>query len=75
MTDAELGRALGRLLLDAVERFSLKPSSPTLKAGLPLSSIGVGVLSRLARVALAWFPESLDPSLRGRRTTDPGSRL
>ena len=31
-------------------------------------------LSRLSRVAIARFRESLGPSLRGRRETDPGSQ-
>lgn len=44
------------------------------EAGLPLSPIEVDALSPLSRVAIARLPESLDPSLRGRRKTDPGSR-
>ena len=36
--------------------------------------IEVDSLSRLSRVAFARFRESLDPSLRGRRKTDPGSQ-
>ena len=76
MTDAGLERALGMLLLDAAfcERFFLNPSSATWEAGLPLSPIEVDALSRLPRVAIARFRESLDPSLRGRRKTDPGSQ-
>ena len=64
------------LLLDAAscERFFLDPSSATWEAGLPLSPIEVDALSRLSRVAIARFRESLDPSLRGRRKTDPGSQ-
>lgn len=48
--------------------------APMLKAGLPLSPIEVDALSRLSRVAIAQFPESLDPSLGGRRKTDPESQ-
>jgi hypothetical protein len=76
MTVAGLERALGMLLLDAAfcERFFLNPSSATWEAGLPLSPIEVDALSRLFRVAIARFRESLDPQLRGRRETDPGSQ-
>jgi hypothetical protein len=75
MTVAELERALGMLLLDAAfcERFFLNPSSATWEAGLPLSPIEVDALSRLCRVAIARFRESLDPSVRGRRKTNSGS--
>jgi hypothetical protein len=76
MTVAGLERALGMLLLDAAfcERFFLNPRSATWEAGLPLSPIEVDALSRLPRVAMARFRESLDPSLRGRRKADPGSQ-
>jgi hypothetical protein len=75
MTGTGLERALGMLLPGAAfcERFFLNPSSATWEAGLPLSPIEVHALSRLSRVAIARFRESLDPSLRGRRQTDPGS--
>jgi hypothetical protein len=75
MMAAGLERALGMLVLDAAfcERFFLNPSSATWQAGLPQSPIEVDALSRLSRVVIARFRESLDPSLRGRRQTDPGS--
>ncbi len=75
MTVAGLERALGMLRLDAAfcERFFLNPRSATWAAGLPLSPIEVDALSRLPRVAIARFRESLDPSLRRRRQTHPGS--
>ena len=71
---AGLQRALGMLLLDAAfcERFFLDPSSATWEAGLPLSPIEVNALSRLSRVAIARFRESLDPTVRRPRATDPG---
>jgi hypothetical protein len=76
MTDAGLDGALGMLLLDAAfsERVFLNPGSPTWKAGLPLSPIEADALSRLSRDAIARCPESLDPSLRAQRKTDPGSQ-
>ena len=76
MTAAGLERALGMLLLDAAfcERFFLNPSSATWEAVLPLSPIEVDALSRLSRVAIVRFRESLEPGLRGRRKTDPGSQ-
>jgi hypothetical protein len=76
MRDAGLERALGMLILDAAfcKRFFLNPSSATWEAGLPLSPIEVDALSRLSRVAIARFRESLDPSLRRHRRTDPGSQ-
>jgi hypothetical protein len=76
MTAAGLERALGMLLLDAAfcERFFLNPSSATWEVVLPLSTIEVDALSRLSRVAIVRFRESLEPSLRGRRKTDPGSQ-
>ena len=79
MMAAGLERALGMLVLDAAfcERFFLNPSSATWEAGLPLSPIEADALSRVSRLAIARFRESLDPSLRGRlrgrRQTDPGS--
>jgi hypothetical protein len=76
MTVAGLERALGMLLLDAAfcERFFLNPSAAMWEAGLPLSPIEVDALSRLSRSAIGRFRESLDPHLRGRRKTDPGSQ-
>jgi hypothetical protein len=76
MTVTGLERALGMLLLDAAfcERFFLDPHSATWEAGLPLSPIEVKAFSRLSRAAIARFRESLGPSLRGRRKTDPGSQ-
>jgi hypothetical protein len=76
MTAAGLERALGLLLLDAAfcKRFFRNPSSATWEAGLPLSPIEVDALSRLPRVAIARFRESLEPRLGGRRKTDPGSQ-
>jgi hypothetical protein len=64
------------LLLDAAfcERFFLNPSAAAWEAGLPLSPIEVDALSRLSRVAIAWFHESLDASVRGRRKTNSGSQ-
>jgi hypothetical protein len=61
MTVAGLERALGMLRLDVAfcERFLLNASSPTWNAGLPLSPIEVDALSRLSRVAIARFPESV----------------
>jgi hypothetical protein len=69
MTAAALQRALGLLLLDAAfsERFFQNPSSAVWEAGLAQSPIEVDVLSRLSRVAIARFRESLEPSLRRRR--------
>ena len=63
------------LLLDAAscERSFLDPSSATWEAGLPLSAIEVDALSRLSRVAIARFRESLDASMR-RRKTNSGSQ-
>jgi hypothetical protein len=76
MTVAGLERVLGMLLLDAAfcERFFLNPRLATWEAGPPLSPTEVDTLSQLYRVAIARFRESLDPSLRGRRQTDPGSQ-
>jgi hypothetical protein len=76
MTVAGLERALGMLLLDAAfcERFFLNPSSATWEAGLPLSPIEVDALSRLSRVAIARFRESLDLSVRRPVETKPGSQ-
>jgi hypothetical protein len=76
MTVAGLERAPGMLLLDAAscERFFVTPSSAAWEPGLPLSPIEVDAVPRLPRVAIARFRESLDPSPRGRRKTDPGSQ-
>jgi hypothetical protein len=76
MTAAGLERALGMLLFDVAfcERLFLNPSSATWEAGLPLSPIEVDALSRRSRVAIVRFRESLEPSRRGRRKTDPGSQ-
>jgi hypothetical protein len=76
MTAAGLERALGMLLLDAAfcERFFLTPRSSTCEAGLPPFPIEVDALSRLFRVVIARFGESLDPNLRGLRKTGPGSQ-
>ena len=64
------------LLLDVAfsERFFPNPRLAIWEAVLPLSPIEVDTLSRLSRVAFARFRESLDPSLRGRRKTEPGSQ-
>ena len=51
-----------------------KPRLAIWEAVLPLSPIEVDTLSRLSRVAFARVRESLDPRLRGRRKTDPGSQ-
>jgi hypothetical protein len=67
--------SLSMLLLDVAfsERFFPNPRVAIWEAVLPLSPIEVDTLSRLSRVAFARF-RSLDPSLRGRRKTDPGSQ-
>ena len=67
-----LERALGMLLVDAAfcERLFLNPSSAVWEAGLPLSPIQVEALSRLSRVAIARFRESLEPSVLRRRAGD-----
>jgi len=72
MTVAGLRRALGMLLLDVgfYERFFVNRRSATWEAGLPLFPIEVAALSRLSRVAIARFRESLEPSLRRRRARD-----
>ena len=72
MTVAALERALGMLLLDAAfcERFFLNPRAAVWQAGLPLSPIEVTALSRVSRLAIARFRESLEPSLRPRREND-----
>jgi hypothetical protein len=76
MTGVGLERALGMLLLDAAfcERFFVDPSSAVWEAGLSFSPIEVDALSRLSRVAIVRFRESLEPSLRGRRKTNSGSQ-
>ena len=76
MTVVGLERALGMLLLDAAfcERFFVDPRSAVWEAGLSLSPIEVDALSRLSRVAIARFRESLEPSLRGHRKANSGSQ-
>jgi hypothetical protein len=48
--------------------FAMRTADPMTVAGLE-----VDALSRLPRVAIARFRESLDPSLRRHRQTHPGS--
>ena len=76
MTITGLPRALGMLLLDAAfcERFFLDPRAAVWEAGLPLSPIEVETLSRLSRVAIARFRESLQPGLRDPRVSKPALR-